>query len=87
MTLNMVGFFVNAKTVSMTAVSSIFLLHIGLTLLWPLFSSSLRPVLMVPGYSQVSGGRKNLFCCFGSPVSVGSQGKGWGGVAPPLTSV
>lgn len=44
-----------------------------------LLSLSLRPVLMVLGYSQVSGRRKDLFCCFGSPVSVGSQGKGWGG--------
>lgn len=44
-----------------------------------LLSLSLRPVLMVPGYSQVSGRRKDLFCCLGSPVSVGSQGKGWGG--------
>lgn len=28
---------------------------------------------------QVSGGRKDLFSYFESPVSVGSQGKGWGG--------
>lgn len=67
------------KTVSVSAITSVFLLNIGLTLLWPLFSSSLHPALMVPGYSQVSGGRKVLFCCFGSPVSVGSQGKGWSG--------
>lgn len=40
---------------------------------------SLHSVLMVPGYRQVSGRIKDLFCCFGSPVSVGSQGKGWGG--------
>lgn len=54
-------------------------LSICLTFLWPFFSPSVRPVLMVPGYRQVSGRRKDLFCCFGSPVSVGSQGKGWGG--------
>lgn len=58
---------------------SVFLLCIGLTLPWPFFSPSLWPVLMVLGYRQVSGRRKDLFCCFGSPVSVGSQGKGWGG--------
>lgn len=58
---------------------SVFPLCIGLTLLRPFFSPSLCPVLMVPGYSQVSGRRKDLFCCFGSPVSAGSQGKGWGG--------
>lgn len=58
---------------------SVFLLRIGLTSLWPFFSPSLRPVLMVPGYSQVSGRRKDLFYCVGSPVSRGSQGKGWGG--------
>lgn len=52
---------------------------IGLTLLWPFFSHSLCPALVVPGYRQVSGRRKDLFCCFGSLVSVGSQGKGWGG--------
>lgn len=51
----------------------------GLALLWPFFSSSLWPALMVPGFRQVSGRRKDLFCCFGSPVSAGSQGKGWGG--------
>ena len=54
-------------------------LCIGLTLPWPFFFPSLRPVLMVQCYRQVSGRRKDLFCCFGSPVSVGSQGKGWGG--------
>lgn len=37
------------------------------------------PCAVVPGYSQVSGGRMDLFCCFGSPISVGSHGKGWGG--------
>lgn len=36
-------------------------------------------VQKVPGYRQVSSERKDLFCCFGSPVSVGSLGKGWGG--------
>lgn len=29
----------------------------------------LRPVLLVPGYTQVSGWRKDLFCCLGSLVS------------------
>lgn len=54
--------------------------HTGLTLPWPFFSAFLNPVLvLVPGYSQVSGGRKDLFSYFESPVSVGSQGKGWGG--------
>lgn len=54
--------------------------YTGLTLLWPFFSAFLNPVLvLVPGYSQVSGGRKDLFSYFESPVSVGSQGKGWGG--------
>lgn len=56
---------------------SVFLLCTGLALLWPFFSPSLRPVLMVQGYRQVSGRRKDLFYCSGSPVSVGSQGKGW----------
>lgn len=53
----------------------------GLTLLWPFFSPSW---MMVPGYRQVSSRRKDLFCCFGSPVSVGSQGKGWGGYTTHL---
>lgn len=50
-----------------------------LALLWPFFSTSLHPALMVPGYRQVSGRIKDLFCCFGAPVSVGSQGKGCSG--------
>lgn len=74
---------------------SVFLLRIGFTLLWPFFYPSLRPVLMVPGYRQVSGRRKDLFCCFGSLFSVGSQGKGWGcstthlclGLVGPLSCV
>lgn len=41
---------------------------------------------VVPGFSQVSGGRMDLFCCFGSPISVGSHGKGWGGSTTQSTS-
>lgn len=37
---------------------------VGLTLLWPFFSPSLCPALLVPGYRQVSGRRKDLFCLF-----------------------
>lgn len=66
------------KRVSVFAFVSVFLFRVGLILLCPLFSPSLHSVLMVPGYSQVSGERKDLFCCFGSPVSLGSQGTGWG---------
>lgn len=62
-----------------------FCVRMGLSLLWPFFSPSLRPSLSVPGYSQVSGGRKDLFYCCGSPIFANSQGRG--GVAPPLTSV
>lgn len=36
-------------------------------------------VLMVPGYNQVSGKRKDLFCCFGSPISLAApRGRGVG---------
>lgn len=45
----------------------------------------LYPGLMVPGYSQVSGRRKDLFCGSVSLVTVSSQGM-WGGGAPQLTS-
>lgn len=49
--------------------------------LWPDFvvaslARPLYPSLMVPGYTQVSGRRKDLFCSSGSPVSVSSQGIG-----------
>jgi len=53
-------------------------LCIGFTLLWLFFSPSRCPVPMVPGYRQVSGRRKDLFCCFQPPVSVGSHGEGVG---------
>jgi len=50
------------------------------SLCYGLFLSFLpTPCAVVPGYSQVSVGRKDLFCCSGSPVSVGSHGKGWSG--------
>lgn len=62
--------------------------HLCMCICFPL-SSAHRPhfaeafilsisVQRVLGYSQVSSERKDLFCCFGSPVSVGSLGKGWG---------
>lgn len=50
---------------------------------WPLlpFLLSLCTArIAVPGYSQVSAGRKDLFFCFASPVSVVSWGEGRGGV-------
>lgn len=49
--------------------------------LWPDFvvaslARPLYPSLKVPGYTQVSGRRKDLFCSSGSPVSVSYQGIG-----------
>lgn len=72
-------FLSNARTCICICILFLSWLCSGLALLWPFFSPSLWPALMVPGFRQVSGRRKDLFCCFGSPVSAGSQGKGWGG--------
>lgn len=50
---------------------------------WPLLPfllSLCTAQIAVPGYSQVSAGRKDLFFCFASPVSVVSWGEGRGGV-------
>lgn len=61
---------------------------IGLTLPWPFFSPSLRPVLMVPGYRQVSGRRKDLFCCFWISCfcTLPGEGVGWLHRSPSSTT-